>query len=401
MMKKHFPKTTIVAPMLAASLIYCGCGQPAQPQATATPTAQVTATATATATPTPEAAQEVDLTAFADDKIKARAAELARAHTDRGFPRDEVKGPENGPPLLYLALTEEGAVKLDALKQLEFVYTSANSNSKTQAKADKAYYDVILHFLNSPDETVQFYALKSADDCFGKEPDPGVKAKVLEMATSHPKVGGRFAAFETLGNYGNRGSDADALDAYIKGFKDEPPAAYMALYWTRALGSSQRKDEIKAGLIELLDHKNEAVQGEAIFALGSNFGFSQGDIVLEKVPPYLKSESPYVRAKSLDALARVKDAKVYELLTPLLDDTAETKTTLPYTDLRGKDVSKPLSTFGWGRVDGTALKTLESVSRSVSRDNAFKLGKIEYKTQAEDITREVKRAKEWLAKNGK
>ena len=400
-MIKNFPKTTIVAPMLAASLIYCGCGQPSQPQATGTPAPQATVAATATAAPTPEAAQEVALTAFADDAIKARAAELAKLHTDRGFPRDEVKGPENGPPLLYLALTAEGAVKLDALKQLEFAYTSANSSSKTQAKADKAYYDAILHFLNSSDETEQFYALKSADDCFGKEPDPGVKAKVLEMATSHPKVGGRYAAFETLGNYGNRGKDNAAMDAYLKGFQDEAPVAYMALFWTRALGSSERKDDIKAALVGLLDHKSEAVQGEAIFALGSNFGFSQGEIVLEKVPPYLKSESAFVRAKSLDALARVRDAKVYELLKPLLDDKAETKIKLPYTDLRGKEVKKQISTFGWGRVDGTALKALESVSRSVSRDNPFKLGKVDYKTQADDIAREVKLAKEWLAKNAK
>ena len=390
-MKSIITRKNLVATLLGATLC-AGCGQPSQPSATNTP-----ATPAVASTPEPTPEQKVDLTAFADDTVKARAQALAEAHDGKRFPREELKGPENGPALLYLVLTAEGAVKTSALKQLDAAYTSSKSNEK-QTLADKAHGEVVLHLLNSADEAEQYYGLMAAKDCFSKDGHKGVKAKVLEMAVSHPKAGGRYQAFDTLGYHGDRSTDTEALDVYLKGFQDEPIVVYMALYWTRTLSNSPRKEEFKTALQALLDHQSEAVRGEALFAFGRNFGRSDGALVLEKATPMLQDPSPFVRAKALEALSDVKDPKVFEVLAPLLDDPAETKVQVEYTNLLGKAVNKRITTFGWGRVDGTALKTMRDDSRRLKHDPPYETGKVDFQKKAQDIAREVKAAKEWLAK---
>jgi HEAT repeat protein len=341
-------------------------------------------------------APQPSLTDFADDKIKARAKELLKVRTSAGFPYKDLKGPENGPAVLYLALTaEDKSMKKDALKALPSTYTSS-SNSDGRRIVDKPYGDAVLSFLQSENPAEQYYGLLAAKDCFGKDQFPAVKAKVLETAASHPKVGGRYQAFETLGSYGGRTEDPEAVQVYLKGFTDEPPPAYMALKWvTSGFSSTGKKEEVKITLIACLDSQSPAVRGEAIEALAKAFG-REPEVFYQRAVDLTKDPSPFVRSKALTALGHVRDAKVYSVIEPLLDDPAETEIDLQVTDLLGKTFSKKLTTFGWGRVDGTALKTLSRVSGSVDKKDKFEMGQVSYKTENEDLAREVKAAKKWL-----
>lgn len=372
-----------------------GCKSPG-PDAAPTATATIPAPARSTPAPT----KTPGLSDFADEAVKARAQELLKVRTTAGFPSKEIKGPENGPAVLYLALTaQDKEVKVHALKALGATYTSS-SNSETQAQADQTYADAVLSFLNSENETYQYYALEAAKDCFKENAFPAVKDKVLEMASSHPKPGGRYQAFDTLGYYGGRSDDPEAVKVYIEGFDDEPPVAFTALRWvTSGFSSATQAQEVRAALLECLKKEDPAVRGQAIESL-AKAASNDPEVFYQSAVDLTKDPSPYVRGKALSALGYVKDQKVYAVVLPLLDDSAKTETKQTVTDLLGKTKTRNRTTFGQGRVDGMALKTLAKVASSVDREDKFELGKIGYKTKDEDLAREVKAAKAWLAEKG-
>ena len=139
------------------------------------------------------------------------------------------------------------------------------------------------------------------------------------------------------------------------------------------------------------------VRGDAIKVLANNFP-KDIDLVIGEATAMLNDASPYVRAKTAEALGHVKDKKVLPLLASLLDDQAETKDGIERTDLLGETFTENHTTFGWNRVDGNALKALERASRSIAKDDKFEIGKINYKTQSEDIAEAVIAAKAWVAK---
>lgn len=388
-----------VAVCTGSLLWLSGCsGEQPAPQPTSSPVAQSTATTPEPARTTPVAAEPVDLGAFADEAIKTKAAEMAAAHDNSGFPADFRKDKENAPAFLYLAATaEDEAVRHDALRQIASVYTTSDK-SDSQMRVDENYDKVVLHYLGSDDQTELYYALKATKNSFRKESDPTIIKEVVRVGNNHPEAAGRQAAMASFAYLGSRGDHDDVIDLYVKAYSDEPIVASEALYWTRgSFSRSEKSEEVKQALIKTLASEEPGVRGRGIEALAQEFP-KEADLVIEQATPLLKDESPFVRAKALDALSRLRDARVYNLAAPLLDDSAETKHRLKFTNIMGQSESINHSTFGWGRVDGTALKTIEKVSRYVEdKDAKFSLGKVDYKTKDDDIAREVEAVKKWLA----
>ena len=170
-------KSTIVFPLLGAAIILAGCTEfrahDAPIGVTSTPVVAATA-----------GAAEKDLTAFATDEIKARAAELVALHTEKGFPYKELEGPTNGPALLYLSLaSKDEKIQLNALKKLSSTYTS-NPKSETQALAGPELQEVILKFLNEGNDAQLYHALNATGHSFGTLGNPEVVKKVIEIASS-------------------------------------------------------------------------------------------------------------------------------------------------------------------------------------------------------------------------
>ena len=382
---------------VGVTLCLAGCAKGGLPNDR--PSTPATAQASPSPTSTSQAEASSDLGAFADDAVKERAAKLAESHTDKGFPREATQDPENGPAFLYLAATSsDPKIQLEALEKLESVYTTSSS-SKTQTQADENYDKVVLHFLNSSDDSQRYYALQASGDSLRKDGSPAVLQRLIEIGSSDPNPAARFGAMSAFASMGHRADNSEVIDLYLKAYKDEPETAQIALKWTgMGFARANQRDEVKAALVELTKHENPAVRGEAAFDLGQVFN-GDSSLVLTTLTPLLKDKSPYVRAKALDGLSYLKDPEVLTLMAPLLDDSATTNYRMPITNLLGKTQNKNFTTFGWSRVDGTALKSLERASGNIDRATKFDLGKVEYKTKDQDIAREVKRAKDWLAKH--
>ncbi len=382
---------------LGVTLCLSGCAKPGLPNESPAPQATTQAQTTPQVPVTPE--PEADLGAFADDAVKARAAKLAESYTEKGFPREASQDKDNGPAFLYLAATSSSPdVQLEALKKLDSVYTTS-STSKTQAQADENYDKVVLHFLNSSDDAQRYYALEASGDSLRKDGSPQVLERLIEIGSSDPNPAARFGAMSAFAKMGHRSDNSDVIDLYLKAYKDEPETAQIALKWTgTGFARANQRDDVKAAMVELTKHENPAVRGEAAFDLGQVFN-DDSTLVIETIKPLLKDKSPYVRAKALDGLSYLKDPEVLKLIAPSLDDSATTNYRMPITNLLGKSGNHNYTTFGWSRVDGTALKSLERASGQIDRKTKFELGKIDYKTKDKDITSEVERAKAWLAKN--
>lgn len=380
--------------LLSGLVLLQGCGRATiEPKPTTTPVAVVF--------PSPvEETPSVDLVAFADEAIKKKAAELLAEHTGNAFQSKVLGKKENAKAFLYLAATsEDPKVAGDALRALRFTFDS-NPKNDSREFAGEFYAPVVLHHLKGENKALVVSALESSVHGLGKEPHPELLQEVLRLGAESPEVEIRFGALSALASYGGRGKDAKVNELYLKAFQDEPLVAGKALQWSSgALAKGEKKDLFMGKYTELSKHEHPLVRGMAAQAAAATYPFEE-EYVIGLAEPLLKDSSPYVRGKALGALGGMRDKRVFAMLETLLDDQAETDLVVEYKGVDGKDKKEKFTTFGNRRVDGMAVKEIGTASfLQLDKDKKFKPGKVGFKTKDEDMAKNVKATKEWLAKN--
>lgn len=338
--------------------------------------------------------QAPGLTDWASPQVVERAKALEAKHTEKGYPRTELKKKENAPALLYLAAASENAqAKRDALKNLGSVFTGS-SRSKRQVLIDENYAPIVFQYLElgSPEE--QALALRAVRPCLSEEPDPIVLNMVVQIAGTHQNAAIRRAALKSLSSVRKRLEDPKIIEVVLKSFEDEPGVAAAAVELISSTASkSPQGEKIKAALVAQLKHKNPAVRGEAAQKLGHGFG-DDSALILEKVGPMLKDSSPFVRAKAAFGMSKQEVPEAAKMLLPLLDDTESCRYEFEIPKVNGEARTVRVS-VGYHRVDGTTLQALSAISRRLDPDDRYKMGKIKTQNMDADIAREVKAARDW------
>ncbi|MFA5505580.1 MAG: HEAT repeat domain-containing protein [Vulcanimicrobiota bacterium] len=388
-------KNLFWGPVLAFALAGCTQTPPDPTAATPTPVASTVAvTATATPISTPEQAT------FSAE-IEAQATALAPKLLDSSSASAELRKQENGPAFVYLASSsDDPALLAVALQGMKETY-STFAGSKDKNPVDETYIAALLRNLDHSEKPVLYWALKAAQTTQLRDADyPQVAAKLNEIARNHSEIGARLEAIESLTSGGGEWNKSeDTLKTMAEALKAEPALASTAMF-RMAHKSLGYQSELQPVLVSLLDHQDPGVRGRALSLVLVNVPEAEKQGLVEKVQGLLSDPHPFVRSQAASALAAARNnLQSVPKLMPLLADQAKNTYDISYPNLLGQTSRVHHDGSAWSRVDDATLNSLQRISGSMGQDKKFDYGKVNPKTSAEDIAREVTRAKEWFEKN--
>lgn len=385
-------KNLFWGPVLAIALAGCTQTPPDPTAATSTPIAPTVAVTT-TATPSSEPA------AFSAE-IEAQATALAPKLLDSSSVSAELRKQENGPAFVYLASTSDDPTLLAAALQGMKETFSTFAGSKDKNPVDEAYITALLKNLDHNEKPVLYWALKAAQTTQLRDANyPQVAAKLNEIARNHGEIGARLEAIESLTSGGGEWNKSeDTLKTMAEALTAEPALASTAMF-RMANKQLTNQSELQPVLVSLLDHQDPGVRGRALSLVLVNVPEAEKQGLVEKVQGMLSDPHPFVRSKATSALAAARNnLQSVPKLMPLLEDQTSNTYDISYPNLLGQTSRVHHDGSAWSRVDDATLTSLQRISGSMGQDK-FDYGKVNPKTSAEDIAREVTRAKEWFEKN--
>jgi HEAT repeat protein len=333
-----------------------------------------------------------------DETAKQRARLLETQVTRARFPYDETSNPANANAFVHLAATAtDRQVVIASLRAMRTAFKTWE-----EPRPDENYARAVLLKIHDPDGVIQAAALGAASNIAGLE-TPHIKTMtaLVELAATHPRPEGRFAAIDAIDSTRDLGKQPLWLAPVLAAL--DAPESYLV---SKALETIQYKTygmsdkaSLQKKLVALLEHANPGVRGLAANALASLAGFDDAKRaeMTEYLLPLLDDTQAYTRAAACSALASLRAEKAIHKIITLVDDQADSSYTINgWTTLEGDDGRQVHSGAIYGVVADAALRAIRDLS--IGRSSKFEYN-IEYKTKEADMKTAASRAKLWYRMN--
>jgi HEAT repeat protein len=330
---------------------------------------------------------------------QAHADALVTAIDRDSFPSKERRKLENASIFLHLAATStEEPVLLAALESLEKISTGSPALTAKRRLVDEAYCQVVRQHLASESPRVLERAITAAKHplCMD-EPDPKIVERLTSLAASDPRPAARLKALQALYQMHDFQKDPAIAAAFLQALQsDEPWLVGGALHRlnnrTHHLANAP---EVLAQLQKLSRHEDPGVRGLAAYLTTWMIPDEGRADLGVRLHGMLEDDHPYVRGMAALGLGRLHRFASLPALLALLDDTTEANHAIPHEGLTGKTQHLRFSASPRHTVQATVLQAIEVLSEELPKEQRFKVGKIDYQQQAQDLAREADRARAW------
>jgi len=336
-----------------------------------------------------------------DPELAKKADALAKQVKNGRFPGEVTKDKENAPAILHLAKAgEDTDTVCAALAAMETMYTSSDK-SKDRILIDAAYNGIVLARLGETEAKIQAFALKAAShSILGEKADTKIIDKMIELAESHPKPEGRYAAIDKLWAAHQLSKNAKGVEAIAKALDaKEPWLVSSGLFRLRSVYSGYAdKAGLEKKLVALLSHADPGVRGRAADLLSSTAGFEKAkqQEIAQKLLPLLGDSNAFVKSSAMSGLAWLKHAPaIHEIVKQVDDLTSNTYEIKGFTNLDGTSGWVHHDGSAWSRTGDAALYALKTLSSTTKEKFDYK---IDYKNVEPDLKKAASDAKAWYAK---
>jgi HEAT repeat protein len=380
----------LAASGLVALALLAGC-QPSTPDPS--PTATVTPTSTPQVTApvaTPESSPK--------PSMESRIALVMATWDGQSFSATELERMENGPVFVeIIKTTDDEKIKASAFRALRVTYGSVLADATRNFGGAPSFVEVVRSHLNSKNLAVREGALRAAAHAMGNDPVPEVQSDLAKLLADSDDARVRFLAQEALDNTETRATDS-VTSARLKALNDPKPFVVALVLHDLDVNDVRDQNALQDRLLELMQHTNPAVRGEAVKRLAEMPRTRvKAAIAAEHVKPLLKDPDPYPRGQAVIALGKLLGIEGIPDMIELLSDKEESRYKLEFQDLTGNIDFVEDWTYSWGRVDEAVIRTVAALT--YDKPYSFNLGIIFYETRFEDIERESKLAEQWYEKN--
>ena len=279
-----------------------------------------------------------------DQSERENAARLLASAKNGRFPDRLVRRDENAKLFVYLAAkSEKPDIIRASLKAMSKTHRAGRGGRGKKRTVDADYSTVVVTHLGSKNNRIVDSALSAASVALQKgQPDARVLDAVLQIARSHPTVGGRISAVNVLIKIPHYRRNPRIATALLQILKDKSPAVVShTLYqlYQKGLPELQQKPAFVALCRQLMKNPDPAVRGRAARMVAV---LARGNVeVRDQIRLLLDDKHPYTRSIAVNALAAFRDVAAIHLLVPKLKDMSRNNYHIPYTSLAGKKTAIP------------------------------------------------------------